>query len=102
MGMTTGVGLVEVYDVSQGVDSKLANLSTRAFVDTGNNIVIAGFVLGGSNDDRIVARGIGPSLYDFGVANALADPTLELRDNNGSLIASNNDWQDNPAGKRRS
>ena len=48
MGMTTGVGLVEVYDLNQGADSKLANLSTRAFVDTGNNIVIAGFVLGGT------------------------------------------------------
>jgi len=98
MGMTTGVGLVEVYDLNQGVSSKLANLSTRAFVDTGNNIVIAGFVLGGnSGNDRVVARGIGPSLTGFGVANALADPTLELRDSNGALLASNNDWQDNPA-----
>ena len=98
MGMTTGVGLVEVYDLNQGVNSKLANLSTRAFVDTGDNIVIAGFVLGGSNgNDRAVVRGIGPSLTAFGVANALADPTLELRDNNGALVASNNDWQDNQA-----
>ena len=97
MGMTTGVGLVEVYDVNQGVTSKLANLSTRAFVDTGNNIIIAGFVLGGSGNDRIVARGIGPSLTAFGVPNALADPTLELRDNNGALLASNNNWQDDPA-----
>jgi Tol biopolymer transport system component len=97
MGMTAGVGLAEVYDLNQGVDSKLANLSTRAFVDTGDNIVIAGFVLGGSNgNDRAVVRGIGPSLTAFGVANALADPTLELRDNNGALLASNNDWQDNP------
>ena len=98
MGMTTGVGLVEVYDLNQVVNSKLANLSTRAFVDTGDNIVIAGFVLGGSNgNDRAVVRGIGPSLTALGVANALADPTLELRDSNGALLASNNDWQDNPA-----
>jgi uncharacterized delta-60 repeat protein len=98
MGMTTGVGLVEVYDLNQGANSKLANLSTRAFVEIGNNIVIAGFVLGGSNgNDRVVARGIGPSLTAFGVANALADPTLELRDSNGALLASNNDWQDNAA-----
>jgi hypothetical protein len=93
---TSGVGLVEVYDLNQGVDSKLGNLSTRAFVDTGNNIVIAGFILNGnSGNDRIVVRGIGPDLAGFGVPNALADPTLELRDSNGALLAYNNDWQDN-------
>ena len=98
MGMTTGVGLVELYDLSQAADSKLANLSTRALVSTGDSIVIAGFTLGGSNNgSRIVARGIGPSLTAFGVANALADPFLELRDSNGALLASNNNWQDDPA-----
>ena len=96
-GNTSGVALVEVYDLNQGVDSKLANLSTRAFVSTGDNIVIAGFMLGGgSSDDRIVVRGIGPSLTNAGVANALADPVLELRDSNGTLLIANNDWQDNP------
>ena len=90
--------LVEIYDLNQGVDSKLANLSTRAFVSTGDNIVIAGFMLGGNNgNDRIVVRGIGPSLTAFGVPNALANPTLELRDSNGALLIANNDWQDNPA-----
>ena len=65
--------MVEVYDLNQGVDSKLANLSTRAFVSTGDNIVIAGFMLGGSSgDDRVVVRGIGPSLTALGVPNALA------------------------------
>jgi hypothetical protein len=94
----TGIGLVEIYDLNQGVDSKLANLSTRAFVDTGDNIVIAGFTLGSNGgDDRIVVRGIGPSLTAFGVTNALANPTLELRDSNGVLLISNNDWQDIPA-----
>ena len=98
MGLTTGVGLAEVYDLNQGVNSKLANLSTRAFVDTGENIVIAGFVLGGSTvSDRAVVRGIGPSLTALGVGNALADPILELRDSNGALLASNNDWQDGSA-----
>jgi hypothetical protein len=97
MGMTSGVGLVEIYDLDQGFDSKLANLSTRAFVDTGDNIVIAGFIVGGSGNDRIVARGIGPSLTALGVPNALPDPTLELRDGNGALVASNNDWQDDLA-----
>jgi hypothetical protein len=95
---TTGVALVEVFDVNQSADSKLANISTRAFVNTADNIVIAGFILGGnSGDDRIVARGIGPSLTASGVSNALADPTLELRDGNGALLRANNDWQDNPA-----
>jgi hypothetical protein len=96
-GDTLGVALVEVYDLNQAADSKLANLSTRAFVSTGDNIVIAGFLL--SDDvttDRIIVRGIGPSLPPLVPANAvLADPTLELRDSNGSLLASNNDWQDN-------
>jgi hypothetical protein len=95
-GNTSGVGLVEVYDLNQGSDAKLANLSTRAFVSTSDNIVIAGFMLGGSNtNDRIVVRGIGPSLTAAGVPNALADPALELRDNNGTLLIANNDWQDN-------
>ena len=95
---TSGVALVEVYDLSQAVPAKLANISTRAFVSTGDNIVIGGFILGNhSGADRIIVRGIGPSLTAFGVPNALANPTLELRDNNGTLISSNNDWQDNPA-----
>jgi hypothetical protein len=99
-GNVSGVALIEVYDLNQTVDSKLANISTRAFVSTGDNIVIAGFLLGGhtlqTGDGRIVVRGIGPSLSALGVANALADPTLELRDGNGALLAANNNWQDNP------
>jgi hypothetical protein len=88
---TSGVALVEVYDLSPAVPAKLANISTRAFVSTGDNIVIAGFVLGGhSGEDRVVVRGLGPA----GVPNPLADPTLELRDANGVLIGSDNDWQD--------
>jgi hypothetical protein len=95
---STGVSLIEVFDLSQAVLAKLANISTRAFVNTGDNIVIAGFILGGNNgNDRIVVRGIGPSLTAFGVPNALANPTLELRDNNAALIFANNDWQDDSA-----
>jgi hypothetical protein len=95
---TSGVGLVEVYDLNPAATAKLANLSTRAFVNTGNDIVIAGFILGSRTDnDRIAVRGLGPSLIAAGVPNALADPTLELRDGNGALLASNNNWQDNPA-----
>jgi hypothetical protein len=94
---TLGVGLVEVYDLSQAAPAKLANISTRAFVSTGANIVIGGFLLGGgTGNDRIAVRGIGPSLTAQGVPNALADPVLELRDGNGALLVSNNDWQDNP------
>jgi hypothetical protein len=97
---TAGVGLIEVYDLSLAVPAKLANISTRAFVSTGNDIVIAGFILGNSPQAsyaRIVLRGIGPSLTGFGVPNALANPTLELRDNNGALLFANNDWQADPA-----
>jgi hypothetical protein len=94
---TSGVGLVEVYDLSQAVPARLANISTRALVSTGDDVVIAGFILGNhSGDDRIVVRGIGPSLTALGVPNALANPILELRDSNGVLIFANNDWQDNP------
>jgi hypothetical protein len=65
---------------------------------TGDNIVIAGFLLGNhKGDDRVVIRGIGPSLIAAGVSNALADPTLELRDSNGALLIANNDWQADPA-----
>jgi hypothetical protein len=91
-----GICLFEVYDLDTAATSKLANLSSRAFVGTGNNVVIAGFVLGNNTgNDRIVVRGLGPSLSSFGIANPLADPTLELRDENGTLILANNDWQDN-------
>jgi hypothetical protein len=96
-GGTSGIGLVEVYDLNQSA-GKLANISTRAFVSTGDSVVIAGFILGNhAGDDRIVVRGIGPSLTAAGVSNVLANPTLELRNPNGSLVFTNNDWQDNPA-----
>jgi hypothetical protein len=73
-------------------------LITRALVATGDNIVIAGFVLGSNNGvDRVVVRGIGPSLVAAGVPNALVKPTLELRDSNGALLVANNDWQDDAA-----
>jgi len=78
--------------------SKLANISTRAFVGTGSNVVIAGFILGGNNgNDSTILRGLGPSLTQFGVPNPLSDPTLELRDSNGAVIRVDDDWQDDPA-----
>ena len=94
----TGIALVEVYDVDTTADSQLANLSTRAFVDTGSNVVIAGFGLGGGQgNNSVVVRGLGPSLSGRGVANPLQDPTLELRDSNGTLLIANDNWMDNPA-----
>lgn len=97
-GTGVGVGLVEVFDLDSAATSKLANLSTRAFVRTGNNVVIAGFILGnGAGDDRIIIRGLGPSLSAFGISNPLQDPNLELRDQNGSLLRSNGDWGDDQA-----
>jgi hypothetical protein len=98
MGTTTGIGLVEIYDLDPVPISKLANISTRAFVETGANIVIAGFIVGGtSGSDRMALRGIGPSLVTLGLSNTLADPTLELRDGNGALLRGNNNWEDDPA-----
>jgi hypothetical protein len=95
---TTGVGVVEVYDLNQSAASKLGNISTRAFVSTGGDIVIAGFMLGHNpENDRVVVRGLGPSLSAFGLSPVLPDPTLELRDGNGTLLISDNDWQDDSA-----
>ena len=92
-----GIALIDVYDLNTGADSKLANISTRAQVGTGGNVVIAGFILGNkAGDDGLIIRGIGPSLSGFGVPNPLQDPTLELRDKDGNLLRSNNDWQDDP------
>jgi hypothetical protein len=94
----TGLAVVEVYDfdMTPRPDSKLGNISTRAFVQTGDNIVIAGFILSGDGNDRIVVRGIGPSLAEFGVPDPLADPTLELRNSSGTKIAENDDWLPDP------
>ena len=92
----TGVALVEVYDLNQAA-GRLANISTRAFVSTGGDITIAGFILGNqSGTDRVILRGLGPSLASAGVKNPLSNPALELRDANGTLLVANNDWHDDP------
>jgi hypothetical protein len=94
----TGVGLVEVYDANQAADSQLANISTRGFVLTGNNVMIGGFILGGpsqaGSNTQVAVRGIGPSLAQIGLNPVLADPTLALHDGNGTLLVLNDDWQD--------
>jgi hypothetical protein len=90
----TGIGVVEVYDLDQAADSEMANISTRGFVDLGDNVMIGGFILGNSaQSSRILVRGIGPSLEAIGISNALPNPTLELRNGNGSLVASNDNWK---------
>jgi hypothetical protein len=88
----TGVGLVEVYDLSPGNGSILGNISTRAFVQTDDNVMIGGFIVAGAQPKQVIIRAIGPELTQYGVPNALADPTLELHDDTGALIASNNNW----------
>jgi hypothetical protein len=86
----TGVGLVEVYDLDPTVDSKLANISTRGLVQTGNDALIGGLIVLGGNSLRVIVRAIGPSLP---VSGALGDPILELRDGNGALIVANDNWR---------
>jgi len=72
--------------------ARLADISTRAQVGSGDNVLIGGFIIQGSASKRVLVRAIGPSLIPFGVANALMDPTLELRDMNGALLVSNDNW----------
>jgi hypothetical protein len=90
---TTGNALVEVYDISPENTSILANISTREFVQTGDNVMIGGFIVQGTESKRVIIRAIGPELIPFGVPNVLADPTLDLHNGAGTLIASNNNWQ---------
>jgi hypothetical protein len=88
----TGIGLVEVYDLDSGPGSTLLNIATRGQVNIDPNALIGGFFLGGTESKRVLVRAIGPSLAPFGIPNALADPILELRDGNGTLLDSNDDW----------
>ena len=88
-----GVALVEVYDLSPGNGSILANISSRALVQTDDNVMIGGFIVRGTLSKRVIMRAIGPSLSQYGVSNTLPDPTLELHDSSGALIAFNDDWQ---------
>jgi hypothetical protein len=93
VGNTTGVGLVEVYDLSSGESSSLGNISTRSFVQTGQNVMIGGFIVQGGGSKRVIIRAIGPELSQFGITDPLTNPTLELHDEAGALIASNDNWQ---------
>jgi autotransporter-associated beta strand protein len=90
----TGVGLVEVYDLDRALGTTLANISTRGLVETGDNVMIGGFIAGGLNGgaSTVVVRGLGPSLATEGITDSLADPTLALYDSEGNRVAENNDW----------
>ena len=90
---TTGVALVEVYDLSPATTSILGNISTRSFVQTGENVMIGGFIVQGTAPTRVIIRAIGPELTQYGITNALANPRLELHNGTGALIGTNDDWQ---------
>jgi hypothetical protein len=92
---STGIGVVEVYELaeaenSNAENSKLASIATRGLVQTGDNILIAGTIVVGEAPQKVIVRAIGPSLS---IANKLANPTLELRDANGVLLRSDDDWR---------
>jgi len=91
---TTGVALVEVFDLDRTVDSKLANISTRGLVQTGDNVMIGGVIVLGETDANVLLRAIGPTLTSRGVDGALQDPVLELHNKDGDLITSNDNWKD--------
>ena len=90
---TTGVALVEVYDLAPDATASLGNVSTRSFVQTGDNVMIGGFIVQGTGPKRVIVRAIGPELSQFGVPNPLANPTLELHDGTGAVVGTNDDWQ---------
>ena len=91
-GNSSGIGLVELYDLEMD-NGRVANVSTRSRVETGDNVLIGGFILTGTTANQVIVRAIGPSLSAHGVQDALLDPTLELYDSNGDLLGSNDDWR---------
>ena len=91
---TPGIGLVELYDLSPLSNSKLKNISTRGSVGTADNVLISGFIIGDVDSATVIVRALGPSLASHGVSGVLSDPTLTIYDSTGSVIASNDNWQD--------
>lgn len=92
----TGIGVVEAFDLDRAAASKLANISTRGFVEVDDNVMIAGLIVtpGDGASLNILVRAIGPTLGDFGVSGALANPTLDLVNSSGTVIRSNDNWKD--------
>jgi len=98
---TTGNALVEVYDLDTthldvSINAQLGNISTRGLVQTGDNVMIGGFIVRGELPATVIVRAIGPSLAQYGITNPLLDPTLELHDGTGAVIGGNDNWQDDP------
>ncbi|HSP45512.1 MAG TPA: SGNH/GDSL hydrolase family protein [Chthoniobacterales bacterium] len=89
----TGNGLVEVYDLATGSDSTLGNVSTRGFVGAGDNVMIGGIIIGSGESPIVVLRAMGPTLTQVGISQPLLDPTLELHDQNGAILAFNDNWK---------
>jgi hypothetical protein len=93
-GNGNGIALVEIYDLAATSPSTLANISSRGFVQTGANVMIAGFIVGQGNGSRVVVRGLGPSLTVAGISDPLPDPKLELYNGNGTLLRANDNWKE--------
>ena len=92
---STGMGLIELYDLSPAANSLVANVSTRGFVNTGDDVLIGGFIVGPGSSGKVVVRALGPSLNNAGISTALVDPLLEVHDSNGALMKMNDSWQAN-------
>jgi len=93
----TGTAVVEAYDLTQTSNSTLANISTRGAISAASDVMIGGFIIfGNGGNTRVLVRSVGPSLASSGIPNAMADPTLELRDVNGTLIVENDNWKEGP------
>ena len=90
----TGIGLVELYAIDQSAPANPVNISTRGFVQAGDDVMIGGFIVGGTDHRHVIVRAIGPSLGGQDLANPLLDPNLELHDQNGVLLSANNNWRD--------
>jgi hypothetical protein len=90
----TGIALVDAYDRDVTTDSVFGNISTRGLVQSGDNVMIGGFIILGSLDETVLVRAIGPSLSDLGVDGALEDPLVELHDSNGDVLMTNDNWRD--------
>jgi hypothetical protein len=92
--LATGIGLVELYDLSPLSNSKLVNMSTRGAVGTLDNVLISGFTVGDVGGTTVIVRALGPSLSTFGLSGVLSDPKLTIFDSTGTAIASNDNWRD--------
>jgi hypothetical protein len=97
---TTGTALVEAYDLDSTPASQFANISTRGLVGTGTDVLIGGLIVSAeeSGQANVIVRALGPSLGGSGVSGVLADPTLELHDKDGDILAANDNWDDTQGG----